>query len=104
MRWPGCRAKNTRLVVLPVGQVSTIADKIVSLVRSAALDGVARHLARVRPSRVALEQPTAARFPFVRIAPTRSPELGPRTLTDDAGIARLMTEYLLALGHKRIRG
>ncbi|WEJ99671.1 MAG: LacI family DNA-binding transcriptional regulator [Candidatus Sphingomonas phytovorans] len=90
-----------RLVVLPVGQVSAIADKIVSLVRSAALDGVVlTPPASDHP--VVLEQLEAARFPFVRIAPTRSPELGPRTLTDDVGAARMMTEYLISLGHRRI--
>ena len=73
-----------RLVVLPVGEVSAIAEKIVSLVRSAALDGVVlTPPASDHP--VVLKHLAAAHFPFVRIAPTRSPDLGPRTLTDDVG-------------------
>jgi LacI family transcriptional regulator len=90
-----------RLVVLPVEQVSAIADNILSLVRSAALDGVVlTPPASDHP--VILEKLTAARFPFVRIAPTRAPELGPHTITDDVGAARMMTEYLISLGHRRI--
>jgi LacI family transcriptional regulator len=90
-----------RLVVIPVVKVSAIADNILGLVRSAALDGIVlTPPASDHP--VILDRLTAARFPFARIAPTHSPELGPRTVTDDVGAARLMTDYLLSLGHRRI--
>lgn len=90
-----------RLVVLPVEQVAAIADNILGLVRSAALDGIVlTPPASDHP--VILERLTQARFPFVRIAPTHSLEIGPRTITDDVGAARLMAEYLISLGHRRI--
>ena len=90
-----------RLVVLPVEQVSAIAENILSLVRSAALDGIVlTPPASDHP--VVIERLTAAHFPFVRVAPTRAPELGPHTVTDDVGAARAMTEYLISLGHRRI--
>jgi LacI family transcriptional regulator len=90
-----------RLVVLPVEQVAAVADNILGLVRSTALDGIVlTPPASDHP--VILERLTQARFPFVRIAPTHSPDLGPRTITDDVGAARLMTDYLISLGHRRI--
>lgn len=90
-----------RLVVLPVEQVSALADKILSFVRAAALDGIVlTPPASDHP--VILEQLSRAGFPFVRIAPTRSPEIGPRTITDDVAAARAMTDYLISLGHRRI--
>lgn len=95
------RNERYRMVVLPVEQVSAMAENILSLVRSAGLDGVVlTPPASDHP--VILERLTAAHFPFVRIAPTRAPEIGPRTTTDDVAAARTLTEYLISLGHNRI--
>lgn len=90
-----------RLIVLPVEQASAVAENIVGLVRSTALDGVIL-TPPASDDRVILERLSAARFPFVRIAPTHSPELGPRTITDDVAAARAMTDYLVSLGHRQI--
>jgi LacI family transcriptional regulator len=90
-----------RLIVLPVEQASAVAENILSLVRSTALDGIVL-TPPASDDPVILERLTAARFPFVRIAPTHSPQLGPRTITDDVGAARLMTDYLVSLGHRQI--
>ena len=90
-----------RLVVLPVEQVSQVAPNILSFVRAAALDGIVL-TPPASDNPVILELLTQARFPFVRVAPTRSPEIGPRNVTDDVAAARLMTNYLISLGHRRI--
>jgi LacI family transcriptional regulator len=90
-----------RLVVLPVEHISAVADNILSFVRAAALDGIV--LTPPASDNVTiLDRLSQARFPFVRIAPTRAPEIGPRNITDDVAAARLMTEYLISLGHRRI--
>ncbi|AGH49910.1 MULTISPECIES: LacI family DNA-binding transcriptional regulator [Sphingomonadales] len=95
------RGERYRLIVLPVEQVAQVADNILSFVRSAALDGIIlTPPASDHPA--ILEHLSAARFPFVRIAPTRSPEIQPRNITDDVAAARAMTEYLISLGHRRI--
>jgi LacI family transcriptional regulator len=90
-----------RLVVLPVEKTSLVADNILSFVRAAGLDGVVL-TPPASDNLVILERLSQARFPFVRIAPTLLPELGPRNVTDDVAAAGLMTEYLLSLGHRRI--
>jgi LacI family transcriptional regulator len=90
-----------RLIVLPVERASAVAENILSLVRTTALDGIVL-TPPASDDRVILERLSAAHFPFVRIAPTHSPELGPRTITDDVAAARVMTEYLVSLGHRRI--
>lgn len=90
-----------RLVVLPVEQISAVAENILSFVRAAALDGIVL-TPPASDNPVILERLREARFPFVRIAPTLSPEIGPRNITDDVAAARMMTEYLISLGHRRI--
>ncbi len=95
------RDEKYRLVVLPVEQGSAIADTILPLVRSAALDGIVL-TPPASDNPTILERLSQGHFPFVRIAPTHSPELGPRTITDDVAAARTMTEYLISLGHRRI--
>ena len=90
-----------RLVVLPVEQVSSMADNILSFVRAAALDGIVL-TPPASDNATILQRLGEARFPFVRIAPTAFPEVGPCNTTDDVAAAQLMTEYLISLGHRRI--
>ncbi|MBR0552685.1 LacI family DNA-binding transcriptional regulator [Stakelama marina] len=90
-----------RLIVLPVEKASAIADNILAYVRSAALDGIVL-TPPASDNPVILERLSEAGFPFVRVAPTTAPDAGPRHVTDDAAAAREMTEYLIALGHRRI--
>ena len=95
------RKERYQLVVLPVENIESIADKIVGLVRSAALDGVI-----LTPP--ASDNPTILRklqevqFPFVRIAATTAPEIGPSITTDDVAASRELVNYLIGLGHRRI--
>jgi len=90
-----------RLIVLPVEDAAAVADNIVGFVRSAALDGIVL-TPPASDNPTILQRLSDAHFPFTRIAPTRAPERGPRTTTDDVAAARLMTEYLIGLGHRRI--
>ena len=90
-----------RLIVLPVESAGAVADKIVPFVRSAALDGIVL-TPPASDNPIILERLEEAGFPFVRIAPTTRPDLGPRDITDDVAAARAMTAYLIALGHRRI--
>jgi LacI family transcriptional regulator len=95
------RDERYRLVVLPVESIESVADNIVGLMRSAALDGVI-----LTPP--ASDNPTILRklqdahFPFVRIAPTTALEIGPNNTTDDVAASRTLVEYLIGLGHRRI--
>jgi LacI family transcriptional regulator len=90
-----------RLIVLPVEEAAAVAENIVSFVRSAALDGIVL-TPPASDNPTILQRLSEAHFPFARIAPTRAPEQGPRTTTDDVAAARLMTKYLIGLGHRRI--
>ena len=95
------RDERYRLIVLPVESASAVADKIVGLVHSAALDGIIL-TTPAADNRAILENLTAADVPFSRIAATTYPELGPFTVTDDEGGAKAITDYLIGLGHRRI--
>jgi LacI family transcriptional regulator len=90
-----------RLIVLPVESAGAVAEKIVSFVRSAALDGIVL-TPPASDNPTILERLDDAGFPFVRIAPTTQPEIGPSDITDDVAAARAMTDYLIGLGHRRI--
>jgi LacI family transcriptional regulator len=95
------RDERYRLIVLPVESATAVADNIVGLFHSAALDGIIL-TTPAADNRVILENLTAAHIPFTRIAATASPELGPFSVTDDEGGARNITDYLIGLGHRRI--
>ena len=95
------RDERYRMVVFPVESVSAVADDIVRLVRSAALDGVIlTPPASDHPA--ILENLIEAQFPFVRIAPTTALDVAPRNTTNDVAASRLLVEYLIGLGHRRI--
>ena len=90
-----------RLLVLPVESVVEVAGKIMSVLRAAALDGVILSPpASDHPG--ILSELRQNDFPFSRIAPTQSLDIGPSRTTDDVDASRKMTEYLLSLGHTRI--
>lgn len=95
------REERYRLIVLPVESAAAVADKIVGLVHSAALDGIIL-TPPASDDRAILDNLIAAHVPFTRIAATAYPELGPYTITDDQAAARDMTSYLIGLGHRRI--
>jgi LacI family transcriptional regulator len=95
------RNERYRLVVLPVESIETVAENIVGLMRSAALDGVIL-TPPASDNPIILQRLTEAQFPFVRIAPTTALEIGPNNTTDDIAASRTLVEYLIDLGHRRI--
>ena len=90
-----------RLVVLPVERAAAVAGDMLGLVRSTALDGIVL-TPPASDDPVILARLSEAGFPFVRIAPTRATDTPALTTTDDVAAAREMTDYLIALGHRRI--
>ncbi len=95
------RDERYRLVVLPVESIAAVADKIVGLVRSAALDGVIL-TPPASDNLVALHGLRDAGIPTVRIAATVEADSGPNNTTDDVEGARLAVRHLIELGHHRI--
>ncbi len=95
------KGERYRLAVLPVQSVSNNAEDIVRMLRSAALDGVVlTPPASDHP--LIIKELTAARLPFVRIAPTRFPEIGPSNLMNDVSAAYEIAAYVIGLGHRDI--
>jgi LacI family transcriptional regulator len=95
------RNERYRLVVLPIESTAAVADNVVGLVRSAALDGIIL----TSPSAdnpVIIENLRDAQFPFVRIGAANPLETAPNNTMDDVAASRLMVEYLIGLGHLRI--
>jgi LacI family transcriptional regulator len=90
-----------RLLVLPVESVAKVSGKIMSILRAAALDGVILTPPASDHPQV-LSELTRHNFPFSRVAPTESLDIGPSRTTDDVEASRKMTAYLLELGHRRI--
>ena len=95
------RNERYRLVVLPVESIDPIAENIVGLMRSAALDGVIL-TPPASDNPTILRKLQEAHFPFARIAPTTALEIGPNTTTDDVAASQSLVHYLIGLGHRRI--
>lgn len=88
-----------RLIVLPFGQAVEKPEELVSLLRTAALDGVilAPPSCDLLPVLDALD---AAGMKYARIAPSIQPERGACSAMDDVGAARDLAAHLIGLGHK----
>lgn len=90
-----------RLIVLPVESVMDRPLEVVSLVRSAALDGVIlAPPASDHPD--ILDGLSDARIPFARIAPQSRLDVGLSTAMDDVAAAREIAEHVVGLGHRTI--
>ena len=90
-----------RLIVLPIESVSAVVGNMTQFLRSAALDGVVlTPPASDHPDIIAELRQSG--FPFTRVAPTRQLDIGPSHTTDDVAAAFEITNYLIALGHRRI--
>ncbi|MEI4508661.1 LacI family DNA-binding transcriptional regulator [Sphingopyxis sp. CCNWLW253] len=90
-----------RLIVLPVESVMDRPLEVVSLVRSAALDGVIlAPPASDHPD--ILDGLLDARIPFARIAPQSKLDVGLSTAMDDVAAAREIAEHVIGLGHRTI--
>jgi LacI family transcriptional regulator len=90
-----------RLVVLPVGSIASVADDILGLVRSAALDGVIL-TPPACDNPVILRDLSEAGVPMVRIGATVAWDGSPNNFIDDFEGARLAVEHLLKLNHRQI--
>jgi LacI family transcriptional regulator len=90
-----------RLIVLPVESVADHPLEVVSLVRSAALDGVIlAPPASDHP--VIIEGLSDAGIPFARIAPQSQLDVGLSTAMDDVGAAREIAELVIGVGHRSV--
>jgi len=90
-----------RLIVLPVESVMDHPLEVVSLIRSAALDGVIlAPPASDHPG--IIEGLSNAHIPFARIAPQSQLEVGLSTAMDDVAAAREIAEHVIDLGHRTI--
>lgn len=95
------RNERYRLVVLPITSVAKRAAEVVSLLRSAALDGVV-----LAPP--ASDDPTLlgdlakAGIACARIGSTTASDVGPETLMNDQEAAFRLASYLIELGHRDV--
>lgn len=90
-----------RLLTMPIGSYQELKGRIVSLVRSAGLDGVILS-PPISDDPAVLEELESAGVPFVRIASVHDGLRGPQIASNDLDAAREMTDYLIELGHRRI--
>jgi LacI family transcriptional regulator len=97
------RAERYRLVVIPIRSARENAGEVVTLLRSAALDGVVLSPPAADHPLI-LEQLEAAGIVCARIAPTRLLEAGPSNLVDDVAAAREIAAYLIDLGPRDHQG
>lgn len=95
------REERYRLIVLPVHSIAGRAHEVTALLRSAALDGVVLAPPASDHPQI-LEELSAARLPFARIAPTVMLETGNNNLLDDVAAARAIADHVLSMGHRRI--
>lgn len=90
-----------RLLLFPCESAAEMSGRLVQIARASGLEGLVL-APPLGDDAATVEQLTAARFPFVRIAPTTAPGASPSVSIDDIGAARAMTAHLLGLGHRRI--
>src|SRR3546814_18819517 len=89
------------LIVLPVESVMDRPLEVVSLVRSAALDGVIlAPPASDHPD--ILDGLSDARIPFARIAPQSRLDVGLSTAMEGVAADRAIAEDVVGLGHRKI--
>lgn len=90
-----------RLIVLPVESVMDRPLEVVSLVRSAALDGVILAPPASDHPEI-LDGLLEAHIPFARIAPQSRLDVGLSTAMDDIAAAREIAAHVIGLGHRTI--
>ncbi len=95
------RDERYRLVVIPVESIADRAGEVVSLLRSAALDGVVLAPPASDNPRI-LDDLAAAGIRCARIAPTRLLDAGPSNIVDDVTAAREIAAHVIGLGHRDI--
>ncbi|WP_375271828.1 LacI family DNA-binding transcriptional regulator [Sphingomonas sp.] len=95
------RDERYRLVVIPVESIADRAGEVVSLLRSAALDGVVLAPPASDNPRI-LDDLAAAGIRFARITPNRLLDAGPSNIVDDVTAAREIAAHVIGLGHRDI--
>jgi LacI family transcriptional regulator len=97
-----CHDRGFHLVVEPIDLSSPdLASDMEALVNGLAIDGMIL-LPPVCDDAVVLGALDEAGIPCVRLAPATARERGPIVEVDDEGAARIITDHLLDLGHRRI--
>jgi LacI family transcriptional regulator len=97
-----CHERGFHLVVEPLDLSSDdLPADMQALVDGLAIDGLIL-LPPVCDSPVVLDALDAASIPYVRIAPATARAAGANVEVDDEGAARIITDHLLDLGHRRI--
>lgn len=90
-----------RLLLFPFERAADMSGTLLGVARASGLEGIV-----IAPPMcddpVTIADLVAARFPFVRIAPTSHPEASPAVAIDDVAAAVEMTRHLIDLGHRRI--
>ena len=97
-----CHERGFHLVVEPIDLASAdLASDMQALTNGLAMDGIIL-LPPVCDSPVVLDALDGAGIPYVRIAPATARHQGASIEVEDEGAARIITEHLLDLGHRRI--
>lgn len=90
-----------RLLLFPCERAADVSGRLLGIARASGVEGMI-----IAPpmcdDRATVDELVAARFPFVRIAPTGRPEASPAVGIDDVAAAVQMTRHLIGLGHRRI--
>jgi LacI family transcriptional regulator len=95
------RDERYRLLVYPCTSVEEVSGRMLALARASGLDGVILTAPMSDDARI-LAELASGHVPFVRLAPTTRPEIGPSVAMDDVAAATELIRHLLALGHRRI--
>ena len=97
-----CHQRGFHLVVEPIDLAAAdLASDMEALVHGLAIDGVIL-LPPACDNPMVLDALDQAAIPHVRIAPATTRQHGPIVEVDDEGGARIVTDHLLDLGHRRI--
>ena len=97
-----CHQRGFHLVVEPLDLASLdLPSDTEALANSLAVDGMIL-LPPVCDNQIVLNALDGAAVAYVRIAPATAQERGPCIEVEDEGAARILTDHLLDLGHRRI--
>ncbi len=97
-----CREHGFHLVVEQIESASPdLASEMEALANGLAVDGIIL-LPTVCDNYVVLDALDDAGIPYVRVAPATARERSASIEVDDEGAARIITDHLLDLGHRRI--
>lgn len=90
-----------RLLLFPCENAAEMSGKVLKVARASGLEGMIIAPPMCDDGRT-VDELVAARFPFVRIAPTLHRGASPAVAMDDIQATEAMIDHLVALGHRRI--